>query len=145
MTRRVAVLVAAVCALAVLSLSAGNAIAAGKRISVTGEVIDTWCYLTEIMVPEGTAHHQCAIWCAAGGIPVGILDDAGKVYMVMKYGDEDTNVRPPAIMKVQTHRVSVQGDLFERDGINYLFVDQVVADEGIVKLNHEDFGIQPGG
>ncbi len=128
--------------LAVLGLAAGSAGAAGKRISVTGEVIDTWCYLTEIMVPEGTADHQCVIWCAAGGIPVGILDDSGKVYMVMKYGDDDTTVRPPAIMKIQTHRVAVEGDLY---GINYLFVNQVVADEGIVKLNHEDFGIQPGG
>ena len=145
MKRRVALLFGAFAVFAVLGLSAGNADAAGKRISITGEVIDTWCYLTEIMVPEGTAHHQCAIWCAAGGIPVGILDDSGKVYMVMKYGDEDTTVRPPAIMKVQTHRVAVKGDLYERDGINYLFVDQVVADEGIVKLNHEDFGIQPGG
>ena len=145
MKRRVALLFGAFAVFAVLGLSACNADAAGKRISITGEVINTWCYLTEIMVPEGTAHHQCAIWCAAGGIPVGILDDSGKVYMVMKYGDEDTTVRPPAIMKVQTHRVAVKGDLYERDGINYLFVDQVVADEGIVKLNHEDFGIQPGG
>lgn len=145
MKRRVALLFGAFAVFAMLGLSAGNADAAGKRISITGEVIDTWCYLTEIMVPEGTAHHQCAIWCAAGGIPVGILDDSGKVYMVMKYGDEDTTVRPPAIMKVQTHRVAVKGDLYERDGINYLFIDQVVADEGIVKLNHEDFGFQPGG
>ena len=145
MKRRVALLFGAFAVFAMLGLSAGNADAAGKRISITGEVIDTWCYLTEIMVPEGTAHHQCAIWCAAGGIPVGILDDSGKVYMVMKYGDEDTTVRPPAIMNVQTHRVAVKGDLYERDGINYLFIDQVVADEGIVKLNHEDFGFQPGG
>ena len=145
MKRRVAWLFGGLATLAVLGLAAGNADAAGKRISVTGEVINTWCYLTEIMLPEGTAQHQCAIWCAAGGIPVGILGDSGKVYTVMKYGDDDTTVRPPAIMKIQTHRVAVEGGSYERNGINYLFVNQVVADEGIVNLNHEDFGIQPGG
>ncbi|WP_419796574.1 MAG: hypothetical protein ACNI26_09200 [Terasakiella sp.] len=44
-----------------------------QRVSVTGEVIDTWCYVTEIMFAEGTAHHQCAVWCAVGGIPISIL------------------------------------------------------------------------
>ncbi len=48
--------------------------AAAQRVEVTGEVIDSWCYISEIMYPEGTAHHQCALWCAAGGIPVGVLD-----------------------------------------------------------------------
>ena len=52
MKRRVALLFGAFAVFAMLGLSAGNADAAGKRISITGEVIDTWCYLTEIMVPE---------------------------------------------------------------------------------------------
>ena len=65
-------------------LSAPAAAATAERVQVTGEVIDTWCYITEIMFPEGSAHHQCAIWCAAGGIPVGVLGDDGQVYMVLK-------------------------------------------------------------
>ena len=36
--------------------------AAGERVKVTGEVIDTWCTITEIMFPEGSAHHQTAHW-----------------------------------------------------------------------------------
>ena len=63
---------------------AGSAHAAGgKRMTVTGEVIDTWCYLTEIMYPEGTAHHRCAVWCAAGGIPVGLKDDDGDLSILI--------------------------------------------------------------
>ena len=54
-------------AMIALTLGAGPAAA---RVTVTGEVIDSWCYLTELMYPLGSAHHQCAIWCAAGGIPV---------------------------------------------------------------------------
>ena len=117
----------------------------GERVKVTGEVIDTWCYITEIMFPEGSAHHQCAVWCAAGGIPVGILGDDGTVYMVLKVGDDATSVANPAVLEIQSHRVKVDGALYKRDGINYLVVDRVLADEGIVKVNHEEWGVQPFG
>jgi hypothetical protein len=119
--------------------------ATGERVEVTGEVIDSWCYITEIMFPEGSAHHQCAVWCAAGGIPVGILGDDGTVYMVLKVGDDATSVANPAVLEIQSHRVKVDGALYKRDGINYLVVNQVLADEGIVKVNHEEMGIQPFG
>ncbi len=33
--------------------AAGAAAAAPQRVTVTGEVIDTWCYVTEIMFATG--------------------------------------------------------------------------------------------
>ncbi len=118
---------------------------AAQRVEVTGEVIDSWCYLTEIMYPEGSAHHQCALWCAAGGIPVGILADDGTVYIVLKLEDDTTSVANPAVMEIQSHRVRIEGDLYPRDGINYLVVNRILGDEGVVKLTHDDYGIQPFG
>ncbi len=117
--------------------------AGGKRMTVTGEVIDTWCYLTEIMYAEGTAHHRCAVWCAAGGIPVGIKGDDGKVYMVLKMENDTTNVVNPAMLTIQTHKVTVDGDHYRRDGIDYLLVSKVVEDAGIVNQTHQKHGIQP--
>ncbi len=128
-----------------LALAAAAAAATPERVKVTGEVIDSWCYLTEIMYPEGTAHHQCAIWCAAGGIPVGILADDGQVYVVLKLEGDATSNANPRLLELQSHKVSVEGDVYERDGIKYLLVDKVVGDEGIVKLTHDDYGIQPFG
>ena len=119
--------------------------AAAERVQVTGEIIDTWCYVTEIMFAEGTSHHQCAVWCAVGGIPVSILGEDGKVYMVLKVENDDVSVANPTIVKIQTHQVTVEGDLYERDGVNYLVVSQVADDQGIVNLTHEDYGIQPFG
>ena len=131
-----------------VALGAGATVAqaaAGQRVKVTGEGIDSWGYLTEIMYPEGSAHHQCALWCAAGGIPVGILADDGTVYTVLKLGDDTTSNANPKVLEIQSHRVSVEGDLYARDGINYLLIDRVVDDRGIVKLTHDDYGIQPFG
>lgn len=116
-----------------------------SRVSVTGEIIDTWCYVTEIMFAEGTAHHQCAVWCAVGGIPVSILGEDGNVYVVLKVEEDEDNVGNDRIIRIQTHKVSVDGDLYERDGVKYLVVTKVADDHGIVNLTHEDYGVVPFG
>jgi hypothetical protein len=116
-----------------------------QRVTVSGELIDTWCHVTEIMYAQGTAHHKCAVWCAVGGIPVSILGEDGTVYMVLKLEDDDTSVANPRVVTIQTHQVTVDGDLYQRDGVNYLVVTQVADDQGVVNLTHEDYGIQPFG
>ena len=130
---------------AMLALVLGVNPAAAERVTITGEVIDSWCYLTEIMYPLGTAHHQCAIWCAAGGIPVGIVDDDERVYIVLKIETDSDNVANPTLLDIQSHRITVEGDIFERDGITYLTIDRVINDEGIVNLTADEYGIQPFG
>ena len=135
---------------ALTALLAGPALAAdGEKVQVKGEIIDTWCYFSGVMgAPEsvvGSAHHTCAIWCAAGGIPVSIKDEDENHYVVLKVEGEDTNVAAPSILRIQAHQVTVEGDLIERDGVKYLLVSQVANDDGIVNLSHEDVGIQPFG
>jgi hypothetical protein len=130
--------------LAAANLSGADAKTSGKRVSITGEIIDTWCYVSEIMFSEGTAHHQCAIWCAVGGIPVSIKDAKGNVFIILRIEEEDP-VDNPRIIKIQSHQVTVNGDLYERDGIKYLIVTQVADDKGIINLTHEEYGIQPFG
>ena len=123
--------------------------AKAETVTVTGEFMDSWCYISQVMGPSdftlGSAHHKCAVWCAAGGIPVGILGDDGQVYMVLAFEGDTANVANPTVLEIQSHRVNVEGDLYERDGLKYLLVNSVVSDEGIVALTHEDYGIQPFG
>ena len=129
-------------ALSSFALSSTHA-AEGQRVTLTGELIDTWCYTSEIMYALGTAHHKCAVWCAVGGTPVSIRTDDDQVYVILKVEEDDTSVANPRLVQIQTHQVTVNGDLYARDGVNYLIVDQVADDHGIVHVNHEDFGIQP--
>ncbi len=112
---------------------------------MTGEVVDTWCAVSGVMYAYGTAHHQCAVWCAVGGIPVSVRADDGTFYMVLRLGDDANNVANPRTVTLQTHRVTVDGDLIARDGVNYLLVDQVATDEGIVNLTHGEHGVVPFG
>ena len=128
-------------------IGSAAAAASAERVQITGEVMDTWCYTSEVMGGSdavlGSAHHQCAIWCAAGGIPVGILADDGQIYMVLKLGDDDQSNANPKILEIQSNRVTVDGELYRRDGINYLLIDRIVSNEGIVNLSHEDYGVIP--
>ena len=130
---------------ALLAAVASTAHAAGPRVSVKGEVVDTFCAVTGIMFAYGTAHHQCATWCAAGGIPVSIKTADGQFYMVLKVEEDDTSVVNPRLMNIQTHEVTVDGELIERDGTKYLFVTKVAEDGGIVNLTHEQYSITPFG
>ena len=132
---------------ATLALGASSAMAAGERIQVKGEIMDTWCYVSEIMGASeavlGSAHHQCAVWCAAGGIPVGVLTETGEIYMILKIGDDDTSAANPKVLDIQSDQVTVDGELYQRDGINYLLIDQIVSNEGLVNHSHEDYGVIP--
>jgi len=116
-----------------------------RRVTITGEVIDPWCYLSEIMWATGSAHHQCAIWCARGGVPVGILGEDEQVYIVLRVEDDADVIGNHGIMRIQTNEVVVEGDLYERDSIKYLAIDTIIDDHGIVNYSHEEFDIQPFG
>ncbi|MEM7195429.1 MAG: hypothetical protein AAF402_10795 [Pseudomonadota bacterium] len=121
---------------------------ANEKKTITGEVMDTWCYVSQIMGPSefmlGTTHHVCAVWCAAGGIPVGILDSSdGTIYMVMGVGEDTTNVANEELLNLQSHELTVEGTTFELDGLNYIMIDNIVSDQGITKLTHEAVGILP--
>lgn len=137
-----------IAAMALLPAGASAAEQEPERVQITGEIIDTWCYFSGVMggadAVVGTAHHTCALWCAAGGIPVGVLADDGTVYMVLKYDGDDNVTGGDTILEVQSDRITADGNLYERDGISYLVVEEVVANEGITNRSHETFGVVPG-
>jgi hypothetical protein len=133
---------AGTCALMLLTSPAQ---AQGTRVKITGEVIDTFCQVSEIMFASGSAHYQCAVWCAVGGIPVSIKDKNGEIYMILRIDEDESNVSNPKLVTIQAHEVTVDGELIKRDGVNYLLVSKVADDKGIVSLTHDEHGILPFG
>ncbi len=131
-------------ALSFLALAAPG-LAQSKRVQVTGEIVDTWCNVSGLMFGLGTAHHQCAVWCTLGGIPVSIRDKDGKMYLILRLEEEEANAANPRIAKFQSHQVTVDGELIERDNVNYLIITKVADDKGVINLTHEEHGVQPFG
>ncbi len=134
-------------AAAALAVIASPAAAEPSRVTVTGEVIDTWCYFSGVMggpdAVVGSAHHTCALWCAAGGIPVGVRSDDGTVYMVLKWEGDPNVAGGDMMLDVQSDRVTADGAVFERDGLRYLVVERVLTNEGVVNRTHEDYDVVP--
>ncbi|MEO0999907.1 MAG: hypothetical protein AAFW69_04790, partial [Pseudomonadota bacterium] len=85
----------------------------------------------------------CALWCAAGGIPVGVLAEDGSVYLVLQWEGDAAVTGSETMLEVQSDIVIVDGILHERDGVKYLIVETVVDNLGIQNLNHDDFGVTP--
>ena len=134
--------------LGLLGMPTADAIAdGGTRMTVTGEMMDTWCYLSGVMggaeAVVGSSHHTCALWCAAGGIPVGLLTDDGTVYFVLQMEGSPDVVGSDTLLDVQSDRLVADGIVYEWDGNNFIIVEKVVANEGITVLNHTDYGPVP--
>ncbi|MDZ4094225.1 MAG: hypothetical protein U1D35_04870, partial [Paracoccaceae bacterium] len=91
----------------------------------------------------GSSHHTCALWCSAGGIPVGILAEDGQVYMVLKIETDDTSNGGDTQLALASDTVTADGIVYRRDGLNYLVVSKIVTNEGITRLTHEDYGPVP--
>jgi hypothetical protein len=59
---------------------------AAEAVTVKGEVIDTYCYA--LMGAKGEGHRQCAIDCVKAGIPAGLEEGTGKVYVLLPSKDK---------------------------------------------------------
>ena len=136
----------AACIVAASSVSAFAA-TEPQRVQVTGEIMDTWCYYSGVMggrdAVVGSSHHTCAVWCAAGGIPVGLLTDEGEVFLVLEIEGKGIADGNETILDIQSDRITADAMLYERDGFKYLVVEKVVSNEGITNLTHDDFGVIP--
>lgn len=117
----------------------------GQRVTLTGEVVDSWCQISGVMEAEGSAHHQCAVFCLAGGIPVGLLTEDGRVYIVLKSEGDTHSATSPRWIDLATRKVTVSADLIERDGTGYLIIDKIVTDHGLVNVNHVGKTLWPFG
>lgn len=133
--------------LALTAVPAAAFAAEGTRITVTGEIIDTWCYYSGVMGgPDsvvGSAHHTCALWCSASGIPIGLLTEDGTVYTILKLGAQANAVGGETALKLASHTVTAEGMFYARDGMNYIIVEKVIEDAGILNLTHEDYDVVP--
>lgn len=94
------------------------------EVSITGEVIDTKCYLTGMMGGRGAEHEDCAIACIKGGLPVGILEEkTGKVYILAP--EKGTKGANEAFLAYAAKTVTVKGKVTEKGGTKLLLYSSI--------------------
>ena len=107
---------------AALGAFVASSFADSAQVTVKGEVIDMACYLDH--GAHGAGHAACAAKCISSGLPVGIKDADGKVYLLI--GSHKPMNDQLAAFAGKT--ISVQGKVASRDGINLLENASVVKD-----------------
>ncbi len=99
-------------------------LSSGKVATVKGELVEVSCYLQ--LGKRGEAHIPCGIKCAMNGQPLGVVDDDGKLYLLMaeehhprRDGEVDLKkVFLPSLAKT----VTVTGMMTDAGGYRALFV-----------------------
>ncbi|MBI3208902.1 MAG: hypothetical protein HYZ37_08370 [Candidatus Solibacter usitatus] len=108
--------------LALLLCLSLTSLAAGP-ITITGQVVDTGCYLSHDT--KGDNHVKCATTCANAGVPLAILEDTtGTVYIPVAMDHKNQNAKLLAFIE---KKVKVTGTLVEKGGVKGVILKTVEA------------------
>jgi hypothetical protein len=93
----------------------------GTSMTVTGEVVDLWCYLEG--GDHGPSHKECSTTCAKAGNPIGLVDAKGNIYVTA--GIEDHQPARDVLIDKMNQQVTVTGTLVKKGGTQMLYVKSV--------------------
>ena len=93
----------------------------GQRTTVTGEVVDLWCYLEG--GDRGPAKKECATACAKAGNSIGVLDSKGNLYVAA--GLKDHQPAQTLLLNRMSDQVTVTGTLVRAGGVPMIYIESV--------------------
>jgi len=104
-------------------LGAANALAdakhshgkkATKPVTMTGEVIDLYCYMQHPESAVGADHAKCAKTCINKGLPIGFLADDGTVYTIIGRDHEPVTAM---VVDLAGTKSTITGTVIEHHGV----------------------------
>jgi hypothetical protein len=105
-------------AVVLLSLFATRAFS-GAAVTVSGEVVETYCWAVHQV--GGTGHAQCGIECAKRGLPVALYDAKSRIAYILLPARDKASL-PQDLVAAMGQRVKIQGEVATRGGIQFLIV-----------------------
>jgi len=89
-----------------------------QATTLVGEIVDTGCFLAH--GARGEKHASCAAKCIGDGMPMGLLTEAGTLYLLTPNHDNPDAYNKLKTMSAKT--VTVKGAVMERNGMKGLDV-----------------------
>jgi len=90
--------------------------------TLTGEIVDTKCFLGVMNPGEGKVHRDCAARCLSGGIPPALvssgLDGTARLYLLLSASGQPL-AKADFLQKVG-RPVSINGQVLESQGLYYI-------------------------
>jgi hypothetical protein len=93
----------------------------GERLTVTGEVVEMWCYLEA--GDRGAAKKTCATACAKAGNPIALVDDMGELYLLA--GLKSHQPALDLLVDKMSERVTVSGTLVKNPKAQMIYIESV--------------------
>ena len=93
----------------------------GERVTVTGEVIELWCYLEA--GDRGAAKKACATACAKAGNPIAIVDAKGQLFTLA--GLKSHQSAQELLLDKMSETVTVTGTLVKNPNVQMIYIEQV--------------------
>src|SRR5262249_50284882 len=91
-------------------------------VTVTGEIVDSKCYLGVMNPGEGKGHRDCAARCLSGGIPPLLVTTDGHAQYLL-VGPDGRALERDTLRDFIAEPITVRGKLFERGDIQLLMID----------------------
>ena len=93
----------------------------GETVTITGHVIEPFCYMTMDMI--GEKHKICSQICAEKGMNPGILEEkTNTIYLALPEGHGNPNEKLMAFMEED---VKVTGKIWEKGGLKAIQINKV--------------------
>ena len=93
----------------------------GERVTVTGEVVEMWCYLEA--GDRGAAKKACATACAKAWNPIALVDDTGQLFVLA--GLKSHQPAQELLLGRMSERVTITGTLVKNPNVQMIYIDSV--------------------
>ena len=93
----------------------------GERVTVSGEVVEMWCYLEA--GDRGAAKKACATACAKAGNPIALVDDKGQLFVLA--GLKSHQPAQELLLDKMSERVTVFGTLVKNPNAQMIYIESV--------------------
>jgi hypothetical protein len=90
-------------------------------VMVTGEIVDSKCYLGVMNPGQGKVHRDCAARCLSGGIPPLLATTDGNQLLLLDASG--TALTRDALREFVAEPISIRGDLVQRGDTKFLKID----------------------
>ncbi len=98
-----------------------------KTVTITGEVIDTACYVG--MDREGGEHEMCVIACIKSGLPVAILDDKTNIVFFVAKAGHPAEPANEMLAKYASQKVKATGMVTTKGDVSFIMLEKVEKNE----------------
>ena len=94
--------------------------------TLTGEIVDSKCYLGVMNPGHGKVHRDCAARCLSGGIPPALLTSTGDIVLLVNQAGK--RFAQDALREFVDEEVMIRGNLIRRGDIKIMQAESIKHD-----------------